>query len=153
MRGQHAADAMSRTAPRPPATTETAATLRVAVTQWSPGTDVTANLEVAQTLIGDAGRRGADLVLLPENALMLGGAMEMRQAALRENGPEINTLRTAAKHAQCTVVVGGIKLVDHSGVIHNSALVVDPRGRLCGRYDKIHLFDARIDHRSLRHLG
>ena len=139
---------MSGQQPVPPATTEPAATLRVAITQWSPGTDLTANLDVARTLIHDAGRRGADLVLLPENGLMLGGAAEMRQAALRESGSEISTLRAAAERARCAVVVGGTKLVDDSGVIHNSALVVDARGQLCGRYDKIHLFDARIGHQS-----
>ena len=132
----------------PPTTPAPAATLRVAVTQWNPGTDVTANLDVALALIHDAGDRGADLVLLPENGLMLGGATEMRRAAVREDGAEVNALRAAARQAQCAVVVGGVKLVDDSGVMHNSALVIDAVGELCGRYDKIHLFDARIGQTS-----
>lgn len=148
VRGQHAAGAVSQTQPVPSTATSPAATLRVAVTQWNPGTDVAANLDVAQSLIRAAGAQGADLVLLPENGLMLGEAAEMRQAALRENGTEIDTLRAAAEHAQCTVVVGGTKLIDDSGVMHNSALVVDAHGQLCGRYDKIHLFDARVDDAS-----
>lgn len=117
--------------------------LRVGLTQWRPTRDVAANLAVAIRLIGEAGPR-ADLVLLPENGLMLGSNTEMRTAALALDSPEITELRSAARNASTTVVLGGFKRRDDQGRIFNTALVIGPDGTIAGGYDKIHLFDARV---------
>jgi predicted amidohydrolase len=121
--------------------------LRVGLTQWRPTRDVAANLAVAIRLIGEAGPR-ADLVLLPENGLMLGSNTEMRTAALSLDSPEITELRSAARNASTTVVLGGFKRRDDQGRIFNTALVIGPDGSLAGGYDKIHLFDARVGGQS-----
>lgn len=121
--------------------------LRVGLTQWRPTRDVAANLAVAIRLIGEAGPR-ADLVLLPENGLMLGSNTEMRTAALALDSPEITELRSAARNASTTVVLGGFKRRDDQGRIFNTALVIGPDGTIAGGYDKIHLFDARVGGQS-----
>jgi predicted amidohydrolase len=121
--------------------------LRVGLTQWRPTRDVAANLAVAIRLIGEAGPR-ADLVLLPENGLMLGSNTEMRTAALSLDSPEITELRSAARNASTTVVLGGFKRRDDQGRIFNTALVIGPDGSIAGGYDKIHLFDARVGGQS-----
>jgi predicted amidohydrolase len=121
--------------------------LRVGLTQWRPTRDVAANLAVAIRLIGEAGPR-ADLVLLPENGLMLGSNTEMRTAALSLDSPEITELRSAARNASTTVVLGGFKRRDDQGRIFNTALVIGPDGTIAGGYDKIHLFDARVGGQS-----
>jgi deaminated glutathione amidase len=117
--------------------------LRVGLTQWRPTRDVAANLAVAVAVIGEAGPE-ADLVLLPENGLMLGTNADMRAAALAVDSPEIDELRRAAKDADTTVVLGGFKRRDVAGAITNTALVIGPDGSVVGGYDKIHLFDARV---------
>jgi predicted amidohydrolase len=125
-------------------------TLTVGLTQWHATRDVAANAETACAMIGECA--GADLVLLPENGLMLGTNTEMRDAALAVDAPEIGALRRAAKAAASTVVLGGFKRrVD--GGIRNTALVLGPDGEIAGGYDKIHLFDARIDGRSFEASG
>ncbi|WP_214366076.1 nitrilase-related carbon-nitrogen hydrolase [Pseudonocardia sp. H11422] len=121
--------------------------LRVALTQWRPTRDVAANVAVATRLIGEAGP-DADLVLLPENGLMLGTNTEMRAAALSVDSPEIDELRAAARNASATVVLGGFKRRDDEDRIFNTALVIGPDGTVAGGYDKIHLFDARVGGRS-----
>jgi predicted amidohydrolase len=121
--------------------------LRVGLTQWRPTRDVAANLAVAIRLIGEAGPR-ADLVLLPENGLMLGSNTEMRAVALSLDSPEIDELRSAARSASTTVVLGGFKRRDDQGRIFNTALVIGPDGAIAGGYDKIHLFDARVGEQS-----
>ncbi|NMI00648.1 nitrilase-related carbon-nitrogen hydrolase [Pseudonocardia acidicola] len=121
--------------------------LRVGLTQWRPTRDVAANLAVATRLIGEAGP-DADLVLLPENGLMLGSNTEMRAAALSVDSPEIDELRAAAKSSSATVVLGGFKRRDDEDRIFNTALVIGPDGTVAGGYDKIHLFDARIGGQS-----
>lgn len=119
-------------------------TLAVAVTQWRATGHLTSNLDIATSMILEAGRQHADLVALPENGLCLGTNREMRAAALRLDAPAINSLRNAAKEANTTVVLGGFKRNDESGRVFNTALVIGSDGEIRGRYDKIHLFDANI---------
>src|SRR5689334_8768127 len=47
-------------------------TITAAVVQMTSKNDVTANLQTASRLIGEAGRRGAKLIVLPENFAFIG---------------------------------------------------------------------------------
>jgi predicted amidohydrolase len=121
--------------------------LRVGLTQWHATGDVEANLQIALDVIAKAATESADLVVLPENGLMLGSNQQMRAAAFGESAAEVTALREAARAAGVVVVIGGLKNQTPEGVF-NSALVIGADGELAGRYDKIHLFDARIDGQS-----
>lgn len=123
--------------------------LRAGLTQWHATRDVLANLDIACELIADCAADGAEIVLLPENGLMLGTNAEMRAAALRLDGPEVGRLRAAAKAAGTTVVLGGAKRLSADGEpARNTAIVIGPDGEYAGGYDKIHLFDARVGGQS-----
>ncbi|WP_344615022.1 nitrilase-related carbon-nitrogen hydrolase [Dactylosporangium salmoneum] len=124
-----------------------AGSLRVGVTQWHATADVEANLKIALDLVGRAAADGARLVVLPENGLLLGTNAQMRARPLAEDGPEVTALAEAAAAHGVTVVLGGMKNATPDGVF-NSAVVLGPDGRLLGRYDKIHLFDARVGGQS-----
>ncbi|WP_068321363.1 hypothetical protein N5P18_10315 [Janibacter terrae] len=123
-------------------------TLRVGLTQWHATRDVAANVELALRAIRGCAAEEADLVVLPENGLMLGTNVEMREAAFSEGGdPHLERIAEAARENDVVVVVGGLKNRTDEGTF-NSALVYDRAGELVGRYDKIHLFDARIGGQS-----
>lgn len=122
--------------------------LRVVLTQWHATGDVQANLATAIDLIGEAKAARPDIVLLPENCLAIGTNDEMRASALRLESPEIGALCRAAGEAGTTVVLGGLKRKDEQGVIHNTAVVIGPDGRIVGGYDKIHLFNAVVGSQS-----
>ncbi|WP_327579047.1 nitrilase-related carbon-nitrogen hydrolase [Streptomyces sp. NBC_00145] len=122
--------------------------LRVALTQWHATRDVARNVAVATQIVREAAAEHPDLILLPENGLMLGTNIEMRDAALSVDGPEIGALRDAAATAGCAVVVGGMKRRDDSEELYNTALFIASDGSVTGGYDKIHLFDARVNGQS-----
>lgn len=123
-------------------------TLRVGLTQWHATRDVAANVELALRAIRGCAAEEADLVVLPENGLMLGSNAEMRAAAFSEGGdPHLERIAAAARANDVVVVVGGLKNRTDEGTF-NSALVYDRAGELVGRYDKIHLFDARVGGQS-----
>jgi predicted amidohydrolase len=94
--------------------------------------------------VRDAGPDKPDLILLPENGLMIGTNDEMRAAALGIDSPEIDQLRASANKVSATVILGGFKRRAEDGSVHNTALVIGPGGEIVGGYDKIHLFDATI---------
>lgn len=118
--------------------------LRVALTQWRPVSELAANLAVAEELVARAGAGGAELVLLPENGLLLDTNERMRAAALALDSAPVDRLRRAAARAGCAVVLGGFKRRDPDGEVYNTALAITAQGRIAGGYDKIHLFDARV---------
>lgn len=122
--------------------------LAVGLTQWHATRDVDANVAQAVRAIQECAADGAQLVVLPENGLMLGTNQEMRDAAFAETAdPHLDQIAAAAKAAQTAVVLGGLKYRTEQGTF-NSALVYAQDGSLAGRYDKIHLFDARVGEQS-----
>ncbi|MFF4834876.1 nitrilase-related carbon-nitrogen hydrolase [Streptomyces sp. NPDC001315] len=127
-------------------------TLRVGLTQWHATRDRAANTATAVRMVRECAAAGAQLVLLPENGLMLGTNSEMREAALTVDSPEITSLRQAAKEAGTVVVLGGFKRRGPTD-IRNTALVIDAHGEIAGGYDKIHLFDARVGGQSFEASG
>jgi len=127
-----------------PKADEPARRLRVTLTQWHATRDVAANLHKALELVREAGQDKSDLILLPENGLMIGTNDEMRAAALTLDSPEIDELRSSANKVSATVILGGFKRRAEDGSVHNTALVIGPGGEIIGGYDKIHLFDATI---------
>jgi len=123
-------------------------TLRVALTQWAAGGEVSENLATALALIEEAAAMSPDLVLLPENSLCLGTNEQMRGAALHVDSVEIAALREAARKAGAAVVLGGFKRRDDSGGVFNTAIVIGEDGEVAALYDKIHLFDATVGGRT-----
>ncbi|MFQ6395550.1 nitrilase-related carbon-nitrogen hydrolase [Nocardia sp. KC 131] len=117
------------------------------MTQWHATADIAANLTTALRLIAAAAADSADLVVLPENGLMLGTNTQMRAAALHEDADEVRELCRAAAAHEVAVVLGGMKNRTAAGTF-NSALVIDAAGTIAGRYDKMHLFDATIGGQS-----
>jgi len=122
---------------------------RIGLTQWHATRDVAQNLRTACELIEKSAADGAQLVLLPENGLMLGTNAQMRAAAIWMDGAEIARLSAAARDGAVTVVLGGAKrLVAAGEPARNTAIVIGPDGSVVGGYDKIHLFDARVGGQS-----
>lgn len=125
-------------------------TLRVGLMQLQPTRDVQANLKDALAGIEQAAGQGAELIVVPENALCIGSNAEMRAAAVRLDSPEIIAVRDAARRAGATVVVGGFKQKSDRPLLQNTALVIREDGSIQGSYDKIHLFNAVVNGTTFR---
>lgn len=123
----------------------------MAAVQMASGPNVGANLIEAGRLIAKAVEQGARLVVLPENFAII-GMSEYDKVRLREQdgeGPIQDFLADqAAKHG-IWLVGGTIPLAAHApDKVRAACLVYDERGRRVARYDKIHLFDVRIEESS-----
>lgn len=121
--------------------------LRVGIAQWHATDDVAANLARAESAIEQAAGAGADVVLLPENGLMLASGARMREEAFDASSSAVASIAAAARKFGIGVILGGAKFRE-GGRITNRALVFDAAGELAGSYDKIHLFDARVGGQS-----
>lgn len=124
--------------------------LRVGLLQLQPTRDVQANLKDVLWAVQAAAAQGAELIVVPENALCIGTNAQMRAAAVTIDGPEITALREAARSAHATVVLGGFKQKSERPLLQNTALVIRDDGTIQGSYDKIHLFNAVVNGTSFR---
>ena len=119
----------------------------VACIQMASGPNLGANLLEAERLIEEAVSQQARLVVLPENFALM-GKTERDKVELREK-PGSGAIQTflaeqAARHG-IWVVGGTVPLVaDDANKVRAACLVYDDKGKLAGRYDKIHLFDVEL---------
>jgi beta-ureidopropionase len=96
-------------------------------------------VESTLSILDDAASKKPDIVCLPE--IFSGYEAEA------ENGKTVRRMAAWAKAHRCWLIAPQYTLVD--GVKHNSALLLDRRGRLAGRYDKIHPTEMEISRRGV----
>lgn len=124
----------------------TAGRFTVACVQTNSARDIEPNIVAVDDLVREARRRGADLILLPENV----GMLEPVSRLLREKArPEAEHLALAAfrRLAQDTgawLLIGSLSIAVEGGKVANRSLLVDSQGNVVARYDKIHLFDVDL---------
>jgi nitrilase len=129
--------------------------VRVAVVQATgPFLDREGCLEAAIRWIGEAGRRGVQLVAFPEGFVpghpvwyhfhpctgrqSLEWAARLFLNAVVVPGPETDRLCEAARAAGCHVVVGVCeRLAGTSGTMYNTQVFIDDRGRILGKRQKL----------------
>ena len=124
----------------------TAATFTAALVQMRSGLSPKANLEAAITLIGEAKERGADYVLTPEMTNILEVNRERLFAAVapEEKDATLAALRELARKLGIFLHVGSlaIKLLPERAA--NRSFLIDRKGDIIARYDKIHMFDVEL---------
>lgn len=120
----------------------------VAAVQMSSGPEVPANLDEAGRHIAAAAAVGAQLIVLPENfALMpLTDAERLAAAEPDGHGPIQDFLSAQARRHRVWLVGGTVPLAaSNPKKVRAACLVFNDHGARAGRYDKIHLFDVRLD--------
>jgi len=95
------------------------------------------NLKLWCKQIDAAGKLGLDVVCLGEAMTMVGTSCSVKDCAEPMPGPATRQLADAARRNRIWVVAG---LTERVGdVVYNTAVLLDRRGRIAGKYRKIHL--------------
>jgi predicted amidohydrolase len=112
--------------------------------QCTAGPDRAANLAAAAPLVVDAAAV-ADLVVLPELFSLLGPADAMRAGQEDLGGPTVRWAADRARQGAAWMVAGSISEAGGpDGRAYNTAVLLDPSGRVAATYRKIHLFDNEV---------
>lgn len=124
--------------------------MRVAALQMISTTNVEKNLQQAEQLIEQAVQQGAQLCVLPENFALMGEITDtLKIAESFGEGTLQNFLKTQAIKHQIYLIGGSLPLRSKiANKVYSSCLVFDPKGKLNGRYDKIHLFDVQLPEKN-----
>ena len=122
--------------------------MKAGIIQIESSGDVSKSLFHAQQLVQRAVAEGAELVVLPEEFATLGISNE-EKLSIKESygqGKIQDALKEMAYHNKTWIIGGTIPLAsDAPHKVHASCLVVGSDGEVRARYDKIHLFDAKLD--------
>ncbi len=121
-------------------------TTRIAIAQMTSGTDSAVNAAALSNHVEAAAASGAKMLFTPE----MSGILDRNTARLfanargEEDDVALAAAREAARKAGIWVALGSLALRDarYADRLVNRSLVIDDKGEIRARYDKMHLFDV-----------
>src|SRR5207342_1908113 len=121
-------------------------TFKAAMIQMRSGLQPGANVDAAVRYIGDAKSTGAEYVLTPEMTNILAANREQlfTVAVEEEADASLATLREVARKLGIYVHVGSLAIRISPDRAANRSFLIDPKGDILARYDKIHMFDVEL---------
>ena len=119
---------------------------KAACVQVNAGNDMAANIAVASDLTRSAVAQGAQLVLFPENVAMMewGRAAITAKAMTEETHAALAAFRALARELKIWLHAGSLTVLRDNGKVANRTYVIDPKGGIAAKYDKIHMFDVDL---------
>lgn len=118
---------------------------KIAVVQLNPQSPTTPakNRRLFAEKVAEAGRRGADLVVLGEGITVVGTGKRMSQVLEPVPGPTTRIIGAQAKKYGLYVVVG---LYERDGDMrYNTAVLIGRDGEVVGKFRKVHLPEGEAD--------
>lgn len=119
---------------------------RIAVLQMTSGIDPEVNAETLCGAVRDAAVGGAAMLFTPEMSGLLDRDRTRAGAviATEENDRVLAAARTAARLHGVWVALGSLAIDNGDRSWANRSFVIDARGQIAARYDKIHMFDVDL---------
>lgn len=119
---------------------------KVACLQLSSSNDLFENINIIIALIDSAATRGAELICMPENAVMMENSSKrsIEKAANVAKNPALEAFKFSAKKHKIWLHCGSLSIKLSSGKLANRTFVISPEGRVVGEYDKINMFDVDL---------
>ena len=120
--------------------------VRIGCVQSRPLATFDEAIEEARRLAGEAVAAGAELVCLPEycGGLKSEGGLLVPPAAPEARHPVLDALRGFASDSGVWMLIGSIAIDGPGDRLLNRGYVIDDRGNIQARYDKIFLFDVDL---------
>ncbi len=121
-------------------------TFKVGLIQMRSGLEPQANLQAALPAIAEARRAGADYVLTPEmtNILEIKRDRLFAKIVAEEDDATLAALREVARQHSIYVHIGSLAIKASPEKAVNRSFLIDRKGEIVARYDKIHMFDVDL---------
>jgi deaminated glutathione amidase len=123
-----------------------ASKFKVALIQMRSGLEPEANLAAVLAGIDEAKRGGADYVQTPEMTNVLENKRERLFTKIfsEEHDPTLATLREVAAKLSIYIHLGSLAIKASPEKAANRSFLIDRKGDIATRYDKIHMFDVDL---------
>jgi predicted amidohydrolase len=119
---------------------------RAACVQLRSSDDVAENIRDASALIREAKAKGAQFIATPENTTLMApdGGAKLERSFSEENDPALPAFRALAEELGIWLLIGSLAIKVSDIKTANRSFLIDPKGRITHRYDKIFLFDVDL---------
>jgi predicted amidohydrolase len=121
--------------------------MKIAVFQMTSGIDPAANGDALVAAVTEAAAQGAAMLFTPEMSGLLDsdGARASQSVVHEGDDTVLQRVRDAARAAGIWVHLGSLAVrSDGDSRWANRGFVIDPKGNIVARYDKMHLFDVDL---------
>ena len=120
--------------------------MRIGLLQMTSGIDPAANARTLVESIAAAAGQGAGMVFTPEMSGLIDRDRARAAASIVAEGDDsvLAAVRDAAARAGIWVHLGSLAIRRDDGRYANRGYVIDGRGNIRARYDKLHLFDVDL---------
>ena len=119
---------------------------RAACVQLRSSDDVAGNVRSASAAIREAKAKGADFIATPENTTLMAadGGAKLERCFAEDADPALPAFRALAAELGVWLLIGSLAIKLSQTKTANRSFLIDPKGAVAARYDKIHLFDADL---------
>jgi predicted amidohydrolase len=120
---------------------------KAALIQMRSGLTPSANIDAAARMIGEAKAAGADYVQTPEmtNVLAANRTQLFSVAVDEDADTSLASLRELARKLGIYIHAGSLAIKISPDRAANRGFLIDPKGEIAARYDKIHMFDVDLE--------
>lgn len=119
---------------------------RAALLQMTTGIDPAANAATIVDAVASARSEGAAMLFTPEMSGLLDRKRSRASETIRTEGEDtvLAAVRDAAAREGLWVHLGSLAIARADGKWVNRAFVIDDKGEVRARYDKLHMFDVDL---------
>ncbi|GGD92838.1 amidohydrolase [Tsuneonella deserti] len=119
---------------------------RIALLQMNAGIDPEVNARTIVSAADNASAGGATMLFTPEMSGLLDRdrARASHHIVPEEDNRVLGAAREAAARRGLWIALGSLAVVSAEGGWANRSLLIDSRGEIAARYDKIHMFDVDL---------
>jgi len=119
---------------------------RAGLVQLRSGRTIAPNLDKADALVRRAAKGGAQYVQTPENTGIMELKPELVVAAAESEGKSapLAWAKALARELGIWLHIGSIAIKLDQARVANRSYLIDPKGRVGARYDKLHMFDVDL---------
>lgn len=119
---------------------------KAACVQLRSSDDIAENIRAASILIREAKAQGADFIATPENTTLMApdGGARVEKSFAENADPALPAFRALAEELGIWLLLGSLAIKVSKTKTANRSFLIDPKGKIAARYDKIHLFDVDL---------
>src|SRR5579871_1935575 len=119
---------------------------RAACIQLRSTDSVSENVHVVSGLVREARAAGAEFIATPENTTLMApdGGAKLERTFDEAHDPALPAFRVLAEETGSWLLIGSLAIRLSDTKTANRSYLIDPKGRIAARYDKIHLFDVDL---------
>ena len=121
-------------------------TFRTACVQLRSSDDVELNIRATCDFIRDAHGQGAQFIATPENTTLMApdGGAKLERSFAEDSDPALPRFCALAEELGVWLLIGSLAIKVSETKTANRSFLIEPKGRIAARYDKIFLFDVDL---------